>query len=118
VDGLIKLMDCSYDKPVNLGCPDERSIEDIAQLIIKLTNSRSRIIYKPLPEDDPIRRKPDITLANKILNWCPNIKIEDGLRITINYFRSLDNKHSLKSLSRANSIHHGAYEEKLENSVL
>ncbi len=72
--------------PVNLGNPDEYTILDIARIIIDMTNSKSRIIYKPLPADDPIRRKPDISLASSVLKWQPVVALKDGLKETIDYF--------------------------------
>ena len=90
VEGLVRLMDQNeITGPVNLGNPDERSIKDIAELIVKLTDSSSEIIYKPLPQDDPQRRKPDISLAKKALGWEPNISLETGLPKTIEYFEPL-----------------------------
>ena len=73
--------------PVNLGNPSERTILDFAKLIIKLTNSSSKIIYKPLPLDDPSKRQPDISLAEKELNFKPKVDIEEGLIKTIEYFK-------------------------------
>ena len=75
--------------PVNLGNPDERSIAEIAELIIKLTRSGSSICYKPLPQDDPTRRRPDITLAQRHLSWQPQTSLKDGLTKTIAYFDDL-----------------------------
>lgn len=88
VDGMIKMMNNSQNfiGPVNLGNPSERTILDFAKLIIELTNSNSKIVFKSLPSDDPIQRKPDITLAKKELNWKPKIGIEEGLEKTIKYF--------------------------------
>ncbi len=88
VNGLILLMNSSNDfiGPVNLGNPQEFTIENIAKLIIELTNSNSDIIYKPLPQDDPIQREPDISLAKNKLNWTPTTDIKDGLLKTISYF--------------------------------
>ncbi|MEC9205982.1 MAG: UDP-glucuronic acid decarboxylase family protein [Pseudomonadota bacterium] len=90
VSGLQKMMDSTKDNigPLNLGNPVELKILDLAKLIIKLTNSKSKIINKELPLDDPIRRKPDITEAKNILQWEPKIDIEDGLKETIGYFKS------------------------------
>lgn len=76
-------------KVFNLGNPDERTILDIAKLIKKLTNSKSEIIFEDLPEDDPKTRKPDISQAKKILGWEPKVSVENGLRRTIDYFKSL-----------------------------
>ncbi len=87
IDGLIKMMNSqNLVGPINLGNPDERNVLEFAQLVLKLTNSNSKITYKPLPSDDPVRRKPDISLAKEKLNWEPKINIEDGLSKTIEYF--------------------------------
>lgn len=90
VDGMIKMMNNpqKFIGPVNLGNPCESSILDFAKLIIKMTDSKSKIIHKPLPQDDPIQRKPDITLAEKELNWKPTTDIEIGLQKTIEYFKT------------------------------
>ena len=93
VDGLIRLMNCEdFIGPVNLGNPDERSIKSVAELIVKLCDSRSEIVYRPMPKDDPHRRKPDITLANQALNWQPKISLEDGLPKVIEYFQPIADK--------------------------
>ena len=89
VDGMIKMMEGSFIGPVNLGNPSERTILDFAKLIIELTGSKSKIIYKPLPSDDPTQRKPDITLAKEKLGWEPKVNIEEGLLKTIEYFKEL-----------------------------
>jgi len=88
VDGLVRLMgtDDDFTGPINLGNPSPITIHKLAQTIIKLTNSRSEILHKPLPEDDPRQRRPDITLAGEALDWTPAIGLEDGLRRTIDYF--------------------------------
>ena len=86
VDGLIKMMNSDSVGPINLGNPIELSMKDLATMVIKLTNSSSSIIYKELPEDDPKRRRPDISLAKSILDWSPIIDLETGLQKTINYF--------------------------------
>ena len=75
--------------PVNLGNPTEFTILELAKKIIKLTNSKSKIIYKPLLEDDPKQRQPNIELAKKELKWEPKIQIDEGLKKTINYFERL-----------------------------
>ncbi len=91
VNGLIKMMNAKdeFIGPVNLGNPNEMSIVELAELIIKLTKSQSKIVFKPLPKDDPQQRRPDITLAKKELNWQPDTKLEQGLEKTISYFREL-----------------------------
>jgi len=87
IRGLCKLMNFDYVFPVNLGNPQEFSILELAEKIIKLCNSKSKIIYKELPQDDPIKRKPDISLAKKLLNWNPKISLNEGLKRTIEYFK-------------------------------
>lgn len=91
VEALIRLMNNEekFIGPVNLGNPHEFTILDFAQLIIKLTNSNSEIIYKELPKDDPIQREPDISLAKEKLGWQPTVNIEDGLKSTIEYFAKI-----------------------------
>ncbi|MCJ7448922.1 MAG: SDR family oxidoreductase [Bacteroidales bacterium] len=88
-DGLIKLMGTpdSFTGPVNLGNPAEISVGELAQTIIGMTGSKSKIVYLPLPEDDPKQRKPDISLAVKELKWKPVVRLEDGLGKTIEYFK-------------------------------
>jgi UDP-glucuronate decarboxylase len=88
VKGIAGMMDAPDDfiGPVNLGNPVENTMLELAEKILELTNSKSRIIFNPLPEDDPVRRKPDITLAKEKLLWEPHIKIEEGLKRTIKYF--------------------------------
>ena len=91
IDGLIKLMNSPDDftGPVNLGNPSEFTILELSDKVIKFTNSRSRIVHKPLPQDDPVQRQPDIALAKKVLNWKPKKGLEDGLKKTIAYFKNL-----------------------------
>lgn len=89
VEGLYKLMNKEGEKgPINIGNPAELTIADMAKLIIELTGSESKIIYKELPKDDPRRRQPDITKAKEILQWKPTIELKDGLIRTINYFKT------------------------------
>ena len=88
VDGMIRMMNTpNFIGPVNLGNPEERTIKNLASLIINLTGSNSKLIYKPLPSDDPVKRKPDITLASTNLKWQPKVDIKDGLQETISYFK-------------------------------
>lgn len=91
LQGLVKLMEApdSFIGPVNLGNPGEFTIKELADLVIKLTGSKSRIVYMPLPQDDPRQRKPDIALARKELGWQPEIRLEEGLKKTIEYFRKI-----------------------------
>ena len=87
VDGIIKMMDNNdVTGPVNLGNPGEFTVLELANIIRRLTGSSSKVIRMPLPPDDPVQRRPDITIAKKTLNWDPTIKLEDGLKKTINYF--------------------------------
>jgi len=91
IEGIIRMME-SPDEitgPINLGNPEERTILEVAELIIKLSRSRSKIIFLPLPKDDPVRRRPDISLAKKVLSWAPGVCLEEGLERTISYFRSI-----------------------------
>lgn len=93
VDGLTKMMSTeNFIGPVNLGNPSERSILNLAELIINKINSKSKIIHKPLPSDDPVKRRPDITLAKEKLNWSPKVDINGGLDLTVKYFKNLLNK--------------------------
>ena len=89
IDGMIKMMSSAKGiyGPTNLGNPIEYKIIELAEMIIKLTNSKSKIINKDLPTDDPVRRKPDISKAKKDINWEPNIDVTDGLKKTIDYFK-------------------------------
>jgi len=91
VDGLIRLMDTPDDVtgPVNLGNPVEFTIRQLAELVIDLTGSSSRVVYRPLPVDDPRQRCPDISLAEKLLSWAPRIQLREGLNKTIEHFEQL-----------------------------
>ncbi len=90
VEGLIRMMENKEDfpGPVNIGNPNEFTILELAERIIKLTNSNSKIVYRNLPEDDPMQRKPNISLAKNKLNWTPKTQIEEGLKKTIEYFKN------------------------------
>lgn len=87
IDGIFRLMMSSEVNPVNIGNPDELTVEEIAKEIVELTGSKSKIIYNPLPEDDPKVRQPDITRAKEILKWTPQVNRKEGLINTIEYFR-------------------------------
>src|SRR5215211_4579636 len=91
VDGLIRLMDTSDNVtgPVNLGNPVEFTIRQLAELTIELTGSSSKIVHRPLPEDDPKQRRPDVSLAQELLAWTPRVQLRDGLTKTIAYFEQL-----------------------------
>jgi dTDP-glucose 4,6-dehydratase len=88
VDGVIRLLNSDLNEPVNIGNPEEMTIEQIARTIIRLTGSRSKIVYMPLPEDDPKVRQPDITRARTLLGWEPKVPLEEGLKKTLEYFRT------------------------------
>ncbi len=88
VDGIIRLMLSAENDPINIGNPREMTIDEIARTIIRMTESKSRIIYKPLPTDDPKQRRPDITRARTLLAWEPKVNLEEGLVKTIEYFRN------------------------------
>ena len=87
VDGIVRLLFSDVDSPVNIGNPAEMSVLEMAETIIRITGSRSKIVFKPLPEDDPKVRQPDITKAKTLLNWEPKVGLEEGLRNTLEYFR-------------------------------
>lgn len=91
IDGMVRMIDTPDDftGPVNLGNPNEQTIKSLAETIIRLTGSKSKLEFKQLPQDDPVRRRPDITLAEKKLSWKPEVPIEEGLVKTIEYFRKL-----------------------------
>lgn len=89
IEGISKLLFSDYHDPVNIGNPDEITIQEFAEEIIKLTGTNQKIIYKELPKDDPTQRRPDITRAREILNWEPKVSREQGLKITYEYFKSL-----------------------------
>ena len=88
VDGIIKLMLSEENDPVNIGNPVEMTIKQIAQTIIRMTGATSTIVFRPLPTDDPKQRRPDITRARTLLHWEPKVQLEEGLRHTIEYFRT------------------------------
>ncbi|MFC1759686.1 UDP-glucuronic acid decarboxylase family protein, partial [Planctomycetota bacterium] len=92
IEGFIRLMDADDEVtgPVNIGNPGEFTIRQLAELVIKLTESSSKIVNRPLPVDDPTRRRPDITLAKEKLGWGPTVELEEGLTKTIDWFRSID----------------------------
>jgi dTDP-glucose 4,6-dehydratase len=89
IEGIFRLLMSDYASPVNIGNPDEITIRDFAEEIIKLTGTTQKIIYQPLPTDDPTQRQPDITLARKLLGWEPKVSRAEGLKITYEYFKSL-----------------------------
>ncbi len=94
VDGLMRLMDTPFDVtgPINLGNPREFTIRQLGELVIKMTGTKSKLVFKPLPSDDPKQRKPDAAMASYLLNWTPSTQLEQGLRKTIDYFELLLSK--------------------------
>ena len=89
VEGIYRLLLSDYHDPINIGNPHETTIKQFAQEIIELTGTQQKVIYKPLPQDDPLQRQPDITRAREILGWEPKVKRSDGLKIVYDYFKSL-----------------------------
>jgi dTDP-glucose 4,6-dehydratase len=89
VEGIYRLLLSDYPNPVNVGNPDEITISDFAEEIVKLTGTKQKVVYHPLPKDDPKQRQPDITKAKEILGWSPKIARKEGLKITYDYFKSL-----------------------------
>jgi UDP-glucuronate decarboxylase len=91
IEGMMRMMVApdAFIGPVNLGNPGEFTILELAEKVIRLTGSRSKIIFQPLPQDDPLQRKPDISLAAKNLGWVPAVNLEDGLKRTIAYFETI-----------------------------
>lgn len=89
IEGIYRLLMSGYNQPVNVGNPDEISLKDFAEEIIALTGTTQKIVYKPLPVDDPKQRQPDITRAKEILGWSPKVSRKDGLKVTYEYFKSL-----------------------------
>ncbi|WP_452230598.1 MULTISPECIES: UDP-glucuronic acid decarboxylase family protein [unclassified Lacinutrix] len=105
VEGIFRLMFSDYANPVNIGNPNEITIKDFAEEIIKLTNTSQKIIYKELPVDDPLQRQPDITLAKKLLGWEPKVEREEGMLKTFSYFKSLSDEDLYKSEHKDFSKH-------------
>jgi dTDP-glucose 4,6-dehydratase len=89
MDGIYRLLMSDYCLPVNVGNPDPISLKEFAEEIIRLTGTKQKIVYKPLPQDDPKQRQPDITKAKEILGWQPTVSRAEGLKITYKYFKSL-----------------------------
>ncbi len=90
VGGILKMSYSDEEGPINIGNPGEFTINELAEKVIKLTDTKSKIIYKPLPKDDPRKRRPDITLAKKKLDWQPKISLDEGLKKTIEHFRKVN----------------------------
>ncbi|MDN3595901.1 UDP-glucuronic acid decarboxylase family protein [Zunongwangia endophytica] len=105
IEGIYRLLLSDYSQPVNIGNPDELTINDFAEEIIKLTGTDQKIVYKKLPKDDPMQRQPDITRAKEILGWEPKVSREEGMRITYNYFKNLSKEDLLKKEHKDFSKH-------------
>jgi len=86
VDGIYRLMQSKHPGPMNIGNPDEFTILEFARMVIELSDTKSKLVYKPLPKDDPKQRKPDITLAKSVLGWTPKVKLREGLQLTLDWF--------------------------------
>ncbi|MFD0964592.1 UDP-glucuronic acid decarboxylase family protein [Pseudofulvibacter geojedonensis] len=105
VEGIYKLLLSNYSLPVNIGNPDEITIRDFAEEIIKLTGTQQKIVYQDLPENDPLQRQPDISLAKKLLNWSPKVPREEGMKKTFEYFKSLSKEELFKKEHKDFSKH-------------
>ena len=99
VEGIYRLLMSDYSMPVNIGNPDQISLKEFAEEVINLTGTTQKIVYKPLPQDDPKQRQPDISKAKKILDWEPKVSRKEGLKITYEYFKSLS-KEELNKLPK------------------
>ncbi|WP_375236386.1 UDP-glucuronic acid decarboxylase family protein [Winogradskyella sp.] len=108
IDGIYKLLFSDYSFPVNIGNPTETTILEFSKEIIKLANSNQKIVFRPLPVDDPLQRKPDIALAKKLLNWTPKVSQKEGMKITFNYFKNL----SIEELHRKNHKDFSSYNKR------
>ncbi|MBT8188328.1 MAG: SDR family oxidoreductase [Croceitalea sp.] len=89
IEGIYRLLMSDYVEPINIGNPDETTIKEFAEEIIKLTGTNQKIVYKPLPQDDPLQRQPDISRAKEILGWEPKVHRSEGLKVVFEYFKSL-----------------------------
>src|SRR5690606_704642 len=105
VEGLYRLLLSDYPYPVHIGNPGEITIKDFAEEIIKLTGNDQKVIYKPLPKDDPLQRRPDISRAKEVLGWEPKVSREEGMKITYDYFRGLSREELFKSEHKDFSEH-------------
>lgn len=103
VEGIYRLLMSDYAYPVNIGNPDEITLKEFAEEVLKLTNSDVKIVYKPLPVDDPKQRRPDITKAKEILGWEPKVSRAEGLKITFDYFKSLPKEELFRNPKEFNS---------------
>src|SRR6187549_3227830 len=104
VEGIYRLLMSDYALPMNIGNPDEITIKDFAEEVIRLTGTTQKIVYRPLPKDDPKQRKPDITKAREVLGWEPKVNRAEGLKITYEYFKTLPPDELVKQPKEFNSI--------------
>ncbi len=105
IEGIYRLLLSDYPEPVNIGNPEEITIKDFAEEIIKLTGTHQKIVYRDLPKDDPLQRQPDISRAREILNWEPKVSRSQGMKITYDYFKSLSKEELKKSEHKDFSLH-------------
>jgi dTDP-glucose 4,6-dehydratase len=96
VEGIYRLLHSDYSQPVNIGNPNEITIKDFADEIIKLTGTTQKVVYHPLPINDPMQRQPDTTRAKEILGWEAKVSREEGMKLTYDYFKSLSSEELLK----------------------
>ena len=108
IEGLYRLLLSDYELPVNIGNPEEITILDFAEEIIKLTGTDQKIVFEPLPKDDPLQRQPDITRAKEILGWEPKVPRDQGMKVTFNYFKGLTKEELFKSAHKDFSKHNRA----------
>lgn len=106
IEGIYRLLMSDYVNPVNIGNPDEITLKEFAEEIIRLTGTEQKIVYRPLPKDDPKQRKPDIAKANEILGWAPTISRSEGVKITYEYFKSLPYEELFKQPKEFTSTNH------------
>lgn len=105
IEGIFRLLHSNYTEPVNIGNPHEISILDFAKEIIKLTGTQQKIVFKPLPKDDPLQRQPDISLAKKLLGWSPKVERAEGMQKTFEYFKTLTTEELRRSEHKDFSKH-------------
>jgi dTDP-glucose 4,6-dehydratase len=105
IEGIYRLLFSDYPNPVNIGNPEEITILDFAEEIIRLTGTNQKIVFEPLPQDDPLQRQPDISLANSILGWAPRVSRREGMKITFDYFKAMPKEELDKKEHKDFSLH-------------